>query len=155
MAIRFGELNDSSLHAKLLCTSRLYIVASPAYLQQYGYPQTPAEILQHTQIGFNKVPKLNEWPLYIEGERLQSQAKIKASSGETVRHLALQGVGIACLSAFLVEQDIRQGRLVTLFEDQLEMHEQKIHIVYYQQEHLPKRIRLFIEFLAERVGNFI
>lgn len=154
VAIRFGELNDSSLHAKLLCTSRLYIVASPAYLQQYGYPQSPAEILKHTQIGFSKVPKLNEWPLYIAGERLQSQAKIKASSGETVRQLVLQGLGIACLSAFLVEQDIQQNRMVALFEEQLEMNEQKIHIVYYQQEHVPKRVRLFIEFLSERIGNF-
>lgn len=155
VAIRFGELNDSSLHAKLLCTSRLYIVASPAYLEQYGYPQRPEEILKHTHIGFSKAPKLNEWPLYIDGERLQCQAQIKASSGETVRQLVLQGLGIGCLSAFLVEHDIQQKRLVALFEEQLEKHEQKIHIVYYQQEHLPKRVRLFIEFLAERISDFV
>ncbi|MDQ8934653.1 LysR family transcriptional regulator [Acinetobacter rudis] len=155
IAIRFGELNDSSLHAKLLCTSRLYLVASPEYLQQYGHPNTPEEILAHSHIGFSKVAKLNEWPLYIDGERLQCKAHLKASNGETVRQLALQGLGIACLSAFLVKQDIQQNKLVALFEEYLEMHEQKIHIVYYQQEHLPKRVRLFIDFLTERVCNFL
>lgn len=155
VAIRFGDLSDSSLHAKLLCTSRLYLVASPAYLQQYGHPQTVDELMQHPQIGFSKAPRLNEWPLYIEGERFKSQSKFTASSGETVRQLALHGLGIACLSAFLIQKDLEQHQLISLFDGQLQMNEHKIHAVYYQQEHLPKRVRLFIEFLAERISDFV
>ncbi|WP_089604206.1 LysR family transcriptional regulator [Acinetobacter piscicola] len=154
VAIRFGELNDSSLHARLLCKSRLYIVASPEYLEKNGYPATPQEILNHSQIGFSKVAHLNTWPVYVNGTKLTVKPKIKASNGETVRKMALDGLGITCLSAFLVHQDIKQKRLVALFEEQIEIYEQRIHAVYYQQEHLPKRVRLFIEFLAEKLSKY-
>ncbi|MEG0483727.1 MAG: LysR family transcriptional regulator [Acinetobacter sp.] len=154
VAIRFGELNDSSLHARLLCKSRLYIVASPEYLEKKGYPKTPQDILNHSQIGFSKVTHLNTWPVYVNGAKLTVRPKIKASNGETVRRMALDGLGITCLSAFLVHKDIKQKRLIALFEDQIEIYEQRIHAVYYQQEHLPKRVRLFIEFLAEKLSKY-
>ena len=154
VAIRFGELNDSSLHARLLCKSRLYIVASPEYLEKNGYPKTAQDILNHPQIGFSKVSHLNTWPIRVNGEQLSVHPKIKASNGETVRQLALDGLGITCLSAFLVHRDLQQNRLIALLEDQIELHEQSIHAVYYQQEHLPKRVRLFIDFLAQKLSKF-
>ncbi|WP_173911905.1 LysR family transcriptional regulator [Acinetobacter sp. Marseille-Q1618] len=154
VAIRFGELSDSSLHARLLCKSRLYIVASPEYLEKNGYPEKPQDILKHCLIGFSKVAHLNTWPIYVDGEKLTVQPKIKASNGETVRSMALQGLGITCLSAFLIHQDIQQKRLIPLFEDQIQIYNQSIHAVYYQQEHLPKRVRLFIEFLAQKLSKY-
>lgn len=154
VAIRFGQLNDSSLHARLLCKSRLYIVASPEYLAHHGYPKRPSDILKHAQIGFSKVNHLNTWPIRVDGEKLTVQPKIKASNGETVRQMALDSLGITCLSAFLVQQDLQQNRLVALFEDQIEQYEQSIHAVYYQQEHLPKRVRLFIEFLVQKLSIY-
>lgn len=81
--------------------------------------------------------------------------KIKASNGETVRQLALQGVGITCLSRFLIQEDLHAGRLQALFEDQIGLHYQKIHAVYYRQEHLPKRVHLFIEFLAQKLAMYL
>ena len=97
---------------------------------------------------------LNTWPIFVNGEKLTVKPKIKASNGETVRKMALNGLGITCLSAFLVLQDIKHQRLIALFEDQIEIYEQRIHAVYYQQEHLPKRVRLFIEFLAQKLSNY-
>ena len=152
VAIRFGELNDSSLHAKLICKYRLYIVASPEYLEKNGLPQTPKELLDHSILGFSKLNHLNIWPISVNGEHLKVFPKIKSSNGETVRQLALQGLGITCLSRFLIEEDLKQGNLIALFEDQIERYYQHIHAVYYQQEHLPKRVRLFIEFLAEKLA---
>ncbi len=152
VAIRFGELNDSSLHAKLLCKSRLYIVASPAYLEKNGYPKTPQDILEHSTLGFSKVSHLNTWPIHVNGEHLTVHPQIKSSNGETVRLLALQGLGITCLSNFMIHQDLENGNLIALFEDQIEQYYQHIHVVYYQQEHLPKRVRLFIEYLAQKLA---
>ncbi|MEB3767403.1 LysR substrate-binding domain-containing protein [Acinetobacter sp. MD2] len=153
VAFRFGELNDSTLHAKLVCKSRLYIVASPEYLVKYGHPTQVVDLAQHHLIGFSRVLHLNHWPLKISEAHFIAKAKVKASNGETVRHLALRGQGIACLSEFMVWQDIAEGRLVALFEDQIERREQHIHAVYYQQAHLPKRVRLFIDFIAERLKD--
>ena len=154
VAFRFGQLQDSSLHAKLLCRSRLYIVASPEYLAKHGYPESPNVLDQHQLIGFSKVPALNTWPLKVDDRALTIHAKLKASNGETVRQLTLMGNGISCLSQFLVSKDIKQGRLVTLFEDENTMYYQNIHAVYYQQDHLPKRVRIFIEFLAEKLKKY-
>ncbi len=154
IAFRFGELTDSSLHAKLICKSRLYIVASPDYLAKNGHPQHPQDIQNHCLIGFSKIKHLNSWPVYVRGERLTVQPKLKASNGETVRRLALEGLGITCLSAFMIARDLQQNHLVALFEDQIEHDYQSIHAVYYQQEHLPKRVRLFIDFLAQKLSVF-
>ena len=69
--------------------------------------------------------------------------------------MALQGAGIACLSRFMVENDIQEGRFVALFENEIKIHEQKIHAVYYQQNYVPKRIRLFIDFLVEKLKDYL
>lgn len=155
VAIRFGQLSDSSLHAKLLCRSCLHIVASPDYLKNHGYPEKAEDIFNHQLIGFSKVPALNTWPIYINDEPITVHPKIKASNGETVRQLALKGNGITCLSQFLISEDLKSGALVTLFDHQFEPCCQHIHAVYYQQEHLPKRVRIFIEFIAEKLKHYL
>ena len=94
---------------------------------------------------------MNTWPIQVAGKPLTIRPNIKASNGETIRELAIHGMGIACLSIFMVDKDIAEGRLVQLLDDQIEPHEQLIHAVYYQQEHLPKRVRLFIEYIAEKL----
>ncbi len=151
VAIRFGKLNDSSLHAKFIYKSRLCLVASPEYLQQHGRPQNAEELSAHALLGFSQITHMNIWPIHVGGKALTIQPNIKASNGETIRELAIHGMGIACLSIFMLEKDIAEGRLVQILEDQMEPHEQLIHAVYYQQEHLPKRVRLFIEYLAEKL----
>lgn len=153
VAIRFGALHDSSLHARLICKSRLYIVASPEYLAEHGHPRHPHELNTHQTIGFSRPVYLNTWPLKMGEEYYRIEPKITASSGETVRQLALSGHGIARLSEFEIWQDLQAGRLVALFEDQIERQLQHIHAVYYQQKHLPKRIRLFIDFLADELKD--
>ena len=95
VAIRFGELNDSTLHAKLLCRSRLYIVSSPEYLAQRGMLQHPQDLLAHDLIGFSQTQHLNTWPIQVQGKAFSARPRIKASNGETVRQLALEGAGIA------------------------------------------------------------
>ena len=153
IAFRFGALNDSSLHHKLVCTSRLYIVASPDYLKTHGTPEQAAELLQHACIGFIHPRHLNTWPLKLNGKNITVKPTLKASNGETVRQLALLGHGITCLSAFMIRKDLQAGSLIALFEDQIDLHIQTIHAVYYQQEHLPKRIRLFIDFLVAKLHD--
>ena len=153
IAFRFGALNDSSLHHKLVCTSRLYIVASPDYLKTHGTPTQAAELLQHACIGFIHPRHLNTWPLKLNSKNITVKPTLKASNGETVRQLALLGHGITCLSAFMIRKDLQAGSLIALFEDQIDLHIQTIHAVYYQQEHLPKRIRLFIDFLVAKLHD--
>lgn len=150
IAIRFGKLQASTLHAKRLCQTRLILVASPDYLAEYGTPTTPNDLLAHQLIGFSKVLSLNTWCVAVDGALLQVNPKLKASSGETVRQLALQGNGIACLSLLIVGSDIENGQLIPVLEDFNQPIYQDIHAIYYQQNHLPKRIRVFMDFLSQR-----
>ena len=102
VAIRIGHLRDSTLHARPLCTSRIRVLASPAYLRAQGRPRTVQDLAGHALLGFTQPESLNRWPLRgAHGDEWPVAPAITASSGETLRQLALQGVGIVCLSDFM------------------------------------------------------
>ncbi len=146
VAIRIGKLSDSTLYARSLGRSALYVVASPDYLTAQGSPETPDDLAQHQLIGFSSPKSLNSWP--IEG-----LAPIKPSSassnGETIRQLVLAGNGIACLSGFMVKKDIEQGRLLSLLDDfKISNTERElVSAVYYKSSTVARRISAFLDFI--------
>ncbi len=150
LAIRIGELADSSLHARSLGRSELYIVASPEYLARRGLPKQAAELSGFDIIGFSSPKVLNRWPLK-EADNLKPN--LVSSNGETVRQLALSGNGIACLSGFMVKQDIAQGRLVPILEAEKLVNTQReqVNAVYYKSSAVAKRISAFIDFIQPRL----
>jgi DNA-binding transcriptional LysR family regulator len=154
VAIRHGPLRDSTLHARPLTASRLRLLASPAYLKKAGRPTKVDDLNRHTLLGFTQPESLNTWPLrHPEGDGLGITPEIAASSGETVRHLALCGAGIACLSDFMTEADRQEGDLVqVLLRDTLEVR-QPVNAVYYRNTELASRIRCFVDFLAQRMAS--
>ncbi|HEY4803173.1 MAG TPA: LysR substrate-binding domain-containing protein [Paraburkholderia sp.] len=172
IAIRIGTLQDSTLHARALGTSRLRIVASPDYLAAHGAPRSVAALGEHRLIGFTAPAHLNRWPLRAaEGEggresgseagaAMEAQLAgpgytiapaLLASSGETIRQLALAGSGIACLSDFLTTADREAGRLVTVLDDALVEARQPVHAVYYRSAALAARVQCFLAFIGGRL----
>ncbi|CRM49996.1 LysR family transcriptional regulator [Pseudomonas sp. WP001] len=155
IAIRIGTLADSTLHARALGSTPLHILASAAYLKQYGTPTTVAELAGHTLLGFTHTDTLNHWPLrHAEGDRWLIQPGIAASSGETVRHLALEGQGICCLSNFMTHKDIDAGRLVPLLDTFNSGYRQPIHAVYYRNSQLALRIQCFLDFIQAKLARY-
>jgi DNA-binding transcriptional LysR family regulator len=155
VAIRIGPLQDSTLRARPLGASFLRVLASPAYLKARGRPKNVADLLaRHSLLGFNQPESLNLWPLRgPHGDRLRITPAIKASSGETLRRLALDGAGITCLSGFMTDADRRRGDLVQVLpKDTVEVL-QPIHAVFYRNTQLSSRIGCFLDFLAERIGQ--
>ncbi|MEX7623913.1 DNA-binding transcriptional regulator YafC [Serratia marcescens] len=152
IAIRVGELTDSTLKARKLMASYRRILASPAYLAQYGAPKTVADLVHHCCIGFNELPNLNRWPLACaDGRQLEIVPGLTTNSGETQRHLCLHGNGIACLSDFMSDEDVKRGDLVPLLvEDTLPL-EMPINAVYYSDSAVSNRLRSFIDFISERL----
>ncbi|MFC0399085.1 LysR family transcriptional regulator [Paraburkholderia rhizosphaerae] len=152
IAIRIGELQDSTLHARALGSSKLRIVASPGYVAERGAPKTVDALGEHRLIGFTAPEFLNRWPL-PDGERdsLKIEPGIAASSGETLRKLALEGWGIACLADFMIAADVREGRLVAVLDNALLDRRQPIHAVYYQSASLAGRVKCFLDFIQGRV----
>ena len=76
---------------------------------------------------------------------------LAASSGETLRHLALTGQGVVCLSDFMTRVDIKAGRLVPLMEDYATGFRQQIHALYYRNTQLAQRINCFLDFLQQKL----
>ncbi len=150
VAIRIGTLSDSSLHARSLGQSKLHIVASPDYLSRHGTPEQVQELAEHSRIGLIGARILNQWPLQ---DAPALQPDIQASNGETVRQLVLAGNGLACLSGFMVNQDIQAGRLVSLLDDapRLPTGREQVNAVYYKSSSVARRISAFIDFIQPRL----
>lgn len=153
VAIRIGALRDSSLHARPLCTSRLRVLASPAYIAAHGRPKNVAALAGHTLLGFTQPESLNRWPLRGgDADGLAITPSLRASSGETLRRLALEGAGIACLSDFMTAGDRADGALVQVLPRETMDVRQPIQAVYYRNTQLAGRIRCFLDFLQGRMG---
>ncbi|MEZ9568226.1 LysR substrate-binding domain-containing protein [Vibrio splendidus] len=146
VAIRIGKLSDSTLHARPLGKSLLHIVASPDYLAKRGLPTKPEDLRSHQIVGFAGNKVLNHWPLPNQSDVAPT---VTASNGETVRQLALAGNGIACLSGFMVQEDMAAGRLIPILEqDKLaNTDRERVNAVYYKSSSVSKRISAFIDFI--------
>jgi len=160
VAIRIGPLADSTLRARRLGSSRILVLAAPGYLERHGTPASVADLARHRLLGFTAPASLNIWPLRnddIEGQEAGWPATltVTASSGETVRHLALAGAGIASLSDFLTRADVAAGRLVPVLTDASLPWTQPVWAVFYKQGALAPRVAALVDFLAEHLASVL
>ncbi|WP_105645062.1 DNA-binding transcriptional regulator YafC [Cronobacter malonaticus] len=150
VAIRAGTLTDSSLRARPLFTSYRKIVAAPDYLERYGVPATICDLKDHVCLGFTEPVSLNTWSVACEdGQLLEITPGMTSNSGETLKQLCLSGNGIACLSDFMIDKEIEQGKLVELLAEYRLPVEMPFSAVYYSDRAVSTRIRTFIDFLSE------
>ncbi len=155
VAIRIGELADSSLHARALGCSPVQVLASPGYLARHGTPQKVEDLAEHCLLGFSAPESLNQWPLrHAQGERWAIRPQLLASSGETLRQLAIAGEGIVSLSHFMTHEDIRAGRLQVLLAEHNNGYRQPIHAVYYRNTQLALRIQCFLDFIQAKLAAY-
>jgi DNA-binding transcriptional LysR family regulator len=156
LAIRIGQLPDSTLNARRLGSSRLRVFAAPGYLARHGKPATVADLAHHRLLGFSAPASLNTWPLAHEnGEGWPVTPAVAASSGETVRHLTLAGSGIACLSDFLSRADVAAGHLVPVLEEYTLPWSQPVWAVFYKQGALAPRVAALVGFLAQHLDRVL
>lgn len=155
IAIRVGNLPDSNLSARKLGESRRVVCASPAYLKQQGIPKVPDDLRHHNCLGFNFRKARSPWPFVVAGEEvaLPVDGNLVANNGETMRQLALAGVGIARLGLWHVAADIADGRLVALLEAHNPADLELIHAVYVGGGHLPNRVRAFIDHMLDYLAS--
>lgn len=151
IAFRIGHLSDSSLHARFMGHSDLFITASPEYLAKQGVPKNFDELQQHSLLGFINSKNLNFWPL---GDGIQITPTLASSNGEVIRELTLQGSGISCLSGFMIKKDLRSGRLVSLFSQaqMLQTDRRNIHALYYKTSAVSRRITAFLDFIKPKLS---
>ncbi|WP_457584696.1 LysR family transcriptional regulator [Ensifer canadensis] len=155
IAIRTGVLRDSSLRSRRLLDSPRHIVASPDYLSRHGEPTRPEELRQHACLTFGGRPHLNTWqfkdPADGASVHIDVGGRLVVNNGESMRHFALQGAGIARLSAFHIGRDVAAGHLVQLLLPWDAREAEPISAIYSAQTHVPQRIRRFLDFLGRSI----
>ncbi|HEX7815046.1 LysR family transcriptional regulator [Dyella sp.] len=156
IAFRIGALSDSNLLAVSLGSTRRHIVASPDYLAAHGIPRSAADLAHHNCLGFNFRRAASVWPLRSGGRLVDREVhgSIVANNGETVRHLAVLGMGLARLGEFHVRADLRAGRLVRVL-DEVIVDSEAIHALYLGSKRAPRRIRAFMDFMTPRLKAFL
>lgn len=152
IAIRSGPLKSSGLIARKLGATPMVIVAAPSYLARHGTPTTFAELETHNRLGFSYSRTLDGWPVNHNGAvvNLLPNGNVQASNGEALRHLAIGGAGLTRLASYTVRTDIAEGRLVPVMPACDTGYLEEVHAVYVGQGgHLPTRVRVLLDFLAE------
>ncbi|TCK01914.1 DNA-binding transcriptional LysR family regulator [Volucribacter psittacicida] len=149
LALRIGQLTESTLVAKKIASSSMHIVASPHYLAQKGVPTTPEALSQHDCL----IYKLNYsliWALQKNHQHYQAKvnAKFTSNNGLVLVEMAKAGLGIINSPLFFIEQELRSGELVELLTD-YQQDTIDIHVVYPHRRYLPAKVRAFIDFLTE------
>ncbi|MGJ7462421.1 LysR family transcriptional regulator [Halomonas sp. MA07-2] len=149
LAIRIGELPDSSLVARRLTRCRLLLCASPSYLVKHGEPKNLEALAEHRCLRY-RTGGSTDWQL--GGHRLAVQGPLDSNNGDVLTLAAEAGLGIAHQPSFLITESIRSGRLVPLLTEEAPVN-LGIHGVFPARHHLPAKIELFLDFLAEAWGD--
>lgn len=154
VAIRVGPLADSGLTARRLGSSPRAVVASPAYVEAHGTPLVPEDLLQHNCIGFNFRRANPNWPFVRDGEPfiLEPTGNIEVNNGDTAVQLVRESVGIGRVGTFNVAHHIADGTLIELLKDYNPGDHEPIHALFVGGTNLPARVRVFIDYLAEKLG---
>ena len=155
MAVRIGELQDSTLVARRIGTMRSVTCASPAYLEQHGEPAHPDELHQHIGMQYSNISYKQQWRYQTPGGKMifaQPQIRIRANNGEALAAAAIAGLGITRAPTFIVGRHLKEGSLVSILNE-YQHASVGIYAVYPPGRLLPRRIQVFTDSLAGRFGE--
>lgn len=154
MAIRIGTLPESRLIARKLGIASSVVCASPAYLEQRGIPAKLEDLANHSCLGYTYVNNGNEWRFLNGGAEavIRIEGAIKANNGDMLRLAALSGAGLILQPLFIVEEDLKAGRLVQVLNEYAAT-DFGIYAVYPSRKHLSAKVRTFVDFLVAKLGS--
>lgn len=155
MAVRIGELKDSTLVARRLGTARIVTCASRTYLERHGEPINPDELHEHIGLQYSNINYKQQWRYVTpEGKTIyaQPQIRIRANNGEALAIAASAGLGITTSPTFILGRHIKEGSLVTILNE-YQRPSVGIYAIYPPGRLIPKRIQVFSDFLAGRFGD--
>ncbi|WP_444893754.1 LysR family transcriptional regulator [Microbulbifer sp. TRSA001] len=154
IAIRGGDLPDTSLIARKLAPLKSVLCASPAYLKEFGEPTELEQLSAHNCLIFTYSRDVKEWG-FIKDNHLHTievKGNYQVNNSEALREALLQGVGIGRLPTFVAGPDIEAGKLIPLFEE-YQMPAKSIYAVFPERQFMPAKVRAFIDFAIEYFGG--
>lgn len=154
VAVRFGQLQDSTLIAKKLMNMRIVLFASPLYLARHPMLSHPSELATHNCLLQKYQVDPENWKFKVDGQlvAVNVHGAFSSNSPRAVAQMAAQGLGIGMGPQYVTEPYLKDGSLQLLFED-FEANELILNAVYASNRHLPARIRALLEHLATTLSQ--
>lgn len=153
LTIRVGWLKDSSQKAQRIGKFEQWLLASPAYLARFGSPDHPRALAEHAFISFSLLPSPLLWHFQQGQEQHQQllKARFSVSSTAAVMALVQQGGGLGVLTNYSAKPLIATQQLQRVLAD-WQLPDGGIYLVYPPGEHKPMRVKLFVDYLRQRLG---
>jgi DNA-binding transcriptional LysR family regulator len=155
MAIRVGDLEDSSLRARKITETTRRMIGSPSYFQQHGRPMRIDDLNEHQLLHYSSQPSGNVWKIMApsgEKRQVRGSALVMVNDGQSLLNAAIAGLGIAYLPSFLYADAMRQGLVEDAIPD-LPREVMGIYAVYPPGRYTQPKVRAFIDFLASRFAG--
>lgn len=155
MAVRIGQLEDSSLIARRLCPIRLATVASTGYLASHGTPQTPDDLARHRGLRYSNAPRQQAWRFTGKDGRQYAPDvpdHMVANNGEILARAVVDGLGIATLPTFIAHDHLVDNRLQRVLTD-YETKEVNMYAVFPPGRYMSRRVRTLADYLSEYFGD--
>jgi DNA-binding transcriptional LysR family regulator len=152
VAVRIGELPDSSLQAVRVGRVRRVLVASPDYLKTKGVPLRPEDLADHAIVSAAGVNPVSEWRFNDAGTALvqRLQPRMRTTTNDSAIAAALAGLGIARQLSYQVAAQVRSGALQTVLED-FESAPLPVHVVHHEGRRATQKVRAFVDLAVERL----
>ena len=152
VAVRIGDLPDSSMHAIRVGTVRRVICAAPSYLEQRGIPQTPDDLASHTVVSASPVTPTPEWRLLEGGETrlVKVHARMITTTNDSAVAATVSGFGLTRLLSYQVADQLRDGKLQTVLTE-FEPEALPVTLLHREGRHASPKARAFLDLAIERL----
>jgi DNA-binding transcriptional LysR family regulator len=154
VAIRIGELPDSSLKARKVASVRRVFCASPAYLAEHGTPRTPQALAEHRIIVSQALNPTSEWRFLADKRPFTLKLKPNLALSDNISTIdaAVNGLGITSLFSYMIKPQLATGSLHVILEDH-SLKPVPVHIVHNEGRYVPAKTRAFIDQLVEHLRS--
>ena len=151
VAIRIAVVREQNLAARRLGYVQRVVVGSPEYFRKHPTPVHPRDLAQHNCLHFTHYLRADEWAFHEEGRRItvRVRGRMRANNQEALVDAVLAGAGLAVLPAWLVRDALKSGALERVLTE-YEAPRTPVHAVFATRGAPPKKVRVFVDFLAER-----
>lgn len=151
LAVRIGELEDSSLRARKVTETKMRMIASPAYLEKYGRPKRLDDLNEHKLLHYSNQANGSVWKVTApsgEKRQIRTAGWLSVNDGQSLLNATKSGLGIAYLPSFLYSDAMKDGEVEDVIPD-LPVDTQGIYAVYPPGRFPQPKVRAFIDFLVD------
>jgi len=151
IGIRLGKLEDSNLIAKRLAARTMFVCGSPKYFKEHGIPEHPTDLVNHDCFIY-EVPLIgDEWRFTVDGHDsiVKVHGSMMSNNGRALLEASISGLGLVFLPEFVVSRQLKSGKLQSVLGEYCQ-NKIELHATYPHNRHLARKVRYFIDFLAER-----